>query len=365
MATLSCNGENYDDQSEHCCGNNIYPLFSGNARKCCNDVPQATNELCCADGPYDSTTHSCCGGNVIQGTCCGGQIVPQGSECCGDDTTGVIFDPSDPFSVCCGGKLTGVGELCCGDASQGTLYQTDDDTVCCHAPSGVLSQVPSGEECCADGKTGHTCCDGNALTDNQFCCNGVAGDDGTTSGSAEYCCNDEIQTDPCGCEDDSKYEAGVSHCCGTAAYEPGDQGCCDAENNKLYDIGSQCCHPESGVVTDIDNGKECCADGRTGHTCCDGKALTDNQFCCNGVAGDDGTTSGSAQYCCNDEIQDEPCDEPPTPTETECPSGTHKECTSSNQGISGIQSDCECVPNPASTQSDPHVKTFFGESYDL
>ena len=341
MATKDCDGQQYDDGSHICCGNQVIGKYD-DTEKCCNgnEAYNSTTYGCCTQGTFDKSTHECCGGFIVSlGECCGGQILSLGESCCGGEILSGL-------ETCCGDTKAPDSNpdafseySCCTGSSGDRWYHPDDE--CC-SPYGWTTTRDPGEVCCEDGTAGESCCGGSKfLADSYKCCND------TQIAINKYCCNGQESETACPCQDHEDFVEGVTSCCGedsltSIAYDPskssccgGDtdspalydeqngEGCCKGANfGKSYDTETQCCSEGAGVVSDK---ADKCPYG------CDGSLMASTQQCCGNktkyVEGD--------EYCCDDVVQKDPC---PEPTQSE-----------SNGSITG----------------DPHVKTFFGESYDL
>tara|TARA_B100002019_G_scaffold245017_1_gene222232 strand:+ start:359 stop:1705 length:1347 start_codon:yes stop_codon:yes gene_type:complete len=360
--------EFYNDGHQVCCGGVKYTdSNSGPTKTCCGtqfteDACCGTTvlkdddpSLCCGDPldenakPYDPATVGCCNnlntylksaqqccGDIpisLNDTCCNGEKISENLECCGDT---VSYNPLGN-KTCCNGQLVNNqgGDLqCCGGPEGTNTYNVN--TQCCDSLTGNVSSPPGGDTqlCCGDGsfRTGNQICCGDTAAEPENCCEDTVIDNDNT-----YCCNGSIMVavsqgfNPCPCSANDNYVLGVSHCCGITPYDPsqeiccgdGDAGydnigeigvseCCTYGYKKAYNPNTECCD-ESGVISDM---MDYCPYG------CGNTKLKPNEACC----GNTDVYNPDAKNCCAGVVQEEPC---------------------------------------SSSQSDPHVKPFHGDEYQV
>lgn len=139
---------------------NCYICIAVIAFRSCVNLPVARSEEgCCGDKKYDPSTEDCCikGNNytvVPKGTCCNGQQLEAGKECCRD---GVEFQKQyDPQTECCYNpyarvlsKLNFSDYTECDNRVPRIGGGSDGDGTCTSSPDDPVSAVPS----CGDEKS--------------------------------------------------------------------------------------------------------------------------------------------------------------------------------------------------------------------
>ncbi|KAH3846702.1 hypothetical protein DPMN_089004 [Dreissena polymorpha] len=129
-----------------CCNNRYEHVMPGNI--CCPDnaedrVAIGTGDACCGTTPYlTSGSQVCCNGQLherLNKTCCGGAMVADTMQCCGDVTGGQAYSRVDKYSCCGQQYVPQDASLCCS---------SDTGHVKVHKYSSPAAKISANEKCC-------------------------------------------------------------------------------------------------------------------------------------------------------------------------------------------------------------------------
>uniref|UniRef100_A0A1A7W9R6 Usher syndrome 2A (Autosomal recessive, mild) n=3 Tax=Nothobranchiidae TaxID=405002 RepID=A0A1A7W9R6_9TELE len=138
---VCCNGKLVPSLPDHqCCGGYYVPVKTN--EYCCPDHSQGRvsvgpGDSCCGGVPYSVTGGQlCCSGSLHDGygvQCCGGRVVDDNLECCGDAKKGGVHKHKPGF-VCCGDNyINSSTSLCCTDnEGYSTIHPAGNITVMLH-----------------------------------------------------------------------------------------------------------------------------------------------------------------------------------------------------------------------------------------
>nr|XP_054587843.1 usherin [Nothobranchius furzeri] len=167
---VCCNGKLVPSLPEHQCCGGYYVLVKTN-EYCCPDhlqgrVSVGPGDSCCGGVPYSVTGGQlCCSGSLHDGygvQCCGGWVVDDKLECCGDAKKGGVHKYKPGF-VCCDDKyINSSSSLCC----------TDNEGYSTTHPAGNITVMLQ-------------CCGSKVIHQEEKCCNGIGFD------PQRYVCGDQ------------------------------------------------------------------------------------------------------------------------------------------------------------------------------